>query len=196
MLQEYTLEFSSSLDVILNESNNRWRPLDTAMELVRKLDSARQLVADINHQLSSLKNRMNADLALSIRRHMPALNVGIDRLGSCKVGYKSKHLLFSPDIEKGIWMVSSPDARFTNRFNKLKRHDLVIGSNIEPLIGAITGFFTDHYKSLGEEVTGQGIILVEGKLGSLTDLVKWRDEYTYKKPLNSRMSRKQCLTNA
>lgn len=187
------MEFSDTLDVILEESQNPWRPLQDAMELVRKLDMAKQYVADLQHQLLSMKNKINADLALHIRRKMPALNVGLDKNGSCKVGYKSKSLLFTPDIEKGIWSVQSSDHRFLNKFQKMRRRDLIIGSEITPLIEAVIAYFTGHYKSLGEDIVGVGIILVEGKIGTLSDLVKWKEGHTI--PLNSRMMKQKCLTN-
>lgn len=190
------LDFSETLDIILEESQNPWQPLNRAMELVRKLDIAKQMVLDLQHQLMSMKNKVNADLALNIRRKMPSLNVGLDKNGSCKVGYKSKHLIFSPDIEKGIWCVQSSDDRFANRFQKLKRHDLIIGADATPLINAIVGYFTSHYKSLDEELTGIGVILVEGRISTMADLVRWREGYTEKKLLNSRAVRQQCLVNA
>lgn len=189
------MEFSDTLDFILEESQNPWQPLQHAMELVRKLDIAKQMVSDLQHRLMSMKNKINAELALTIRRRMPALNVGLDKTGSCKVGYKTKNLVFSPDIEKGIWCVQSPDNRFLSRFQKGKRHDLVIGSEITPLIDAIVAYFTEHYKSLGEDIVGVGTILIEGRIGTLSDLVQWR-EGRIEKPLNSRATRQQCLVNA
>lgn len=182
--------FADSLDIILTESNKGWRPMDSAIELMRRLDSAKQLVADIQHQLLSLRNRMNADLVLSIKRHMPALNVGLDKNGECKVGYKSKSLVFTPNIEQGVWVVTSSDDRFKNRFSKSKRKTLVISPNIDHLIEAIADFFSEHYKSLGEDIIGNGIIMVEGKISSLRDIVEWRDRCL---TLKSRKMRQNVL---
>jgi len=189
------LEFADTLNLVLDESHNPRQPLQHAMELVRKLDIAKQMVADLQHRLLSMKNKINAELALAIRRRMPALNVGLDKTGSCKVGYKTKNLVFSPDIERGIWHVQSPDNRFLNRFQKGKRHDLVIGSELTPLIDAVVAYFTEHYKSLGENIVGIGTILIEGRMGTLSDLVQWR-EGQIEKPLNSRSTRQKCLVNA
>lgn len=187
------LEFSDTLNIILEESSGRWPPVQRAMDLVRKLDIAKQMVLDLQHQLLSMRNRINADLALSIRRRMPALNVGLDKTGSCKVGYKSKSLLFSPDIEKGVWQVQSSDNRFLSHFLKSKRSYLVIGAEILPLIDAVVAYFTEYYKSLGENIDGVGLILIEGRIGTLSDLVQWREGQT---PLNSRSARHKCLVSA
>lgn len=192
-MKEYMLEFSNTLDIILAEETSQWRPLQQAMELVRKLDIAKQMVLDLQHRLLSMKNRINADLALNIRRRMPALNVGLDKNGFCKVGYKTKHLLFSPDIEKGIWNVESSDNRFLSHFLKSKRSSLVIGAEISPLIEAVVAYFTNHYKSLGEDIDGVGAILIDGRIGTLSNLVQWKDGQIQ---LNSRSTRQRCLVNA
>lgn len=183
--------FKESLNIVLSEGNNNWRPMDAAMEIMRKMSAAKQLVSDLHHQLLSLKNRMNADLALSLKRHMPALNVSIGRNGECKIGYKSKHLVFTPNIEQGVWIVDSSDDRFKNRFSKAKRQTLIISPNLDRLISSITDFFTEHYKSLGEDISGVGVIIVEGRIGSLKDIVEWRDNVTLM-PLQSRSVRKKC----
>lgn len=188
------MEFATTLDMILSEGEtSHTTPLETAMQLVRKLDSAKQLVLDLQHQLMSTKNRMNADLALAIKRQMPALNVGIDKNGCCKIGYKTKHLLFSPDLDNRIWTAQSPDLRFANKFNKRRRRDLLMNHDMQSLLDAITHHFADHYRSLGEDLIGNGLIMVEGKIGSLADLVRWREDVSPPiKRINSRATRQQC----
>lgn len=188
------MEFATTLDMILSEGEtSHTTPLETAMQLVRKLDSAKQLVLDLQHQLMSTKNRMNADLALAIKRQMPALNVGIDKNGCCKIGYKTKHLLFSPDLDNRIWTAQSPDLRFANKFNKRRRRDLLMNHDMQSLLDAITHHFVDHYRSLGEDLIGNGLIMVEGKIGSLADLVRWREDVSPPiKRINSRATRQQC----
>lgn len=188
------MSFSETLDFILTEDQSQL-PLQKAMEIVRKLNIAKQMVVDLQHRLLTAKNKINVELALNLRKRMPSLNIGIDKSGSCKVGYRSKSLTFSPDIENGIWIVQSSDPRFARRFQKLKRYDLIIGSSdITPLIDAVVEYFTGHYKSLGEEITGVGVILIEDKIRNLSDLIEWRNNQIDSTPLNSRTIK--CLANA
>lgn len=176
MPQEYILSFSNTLDVILEESDNSWQPLNAANELVEKLHVARQNVINIQHKLLNLKSKVNADLALTIRRIVPSLNVSLDKSGGCKIGYKSKSLTFNPDFEKGIWLINSPDPRFLRKFQRSRQHDLFIGSDIVPLITAIAEYFTEYYKSLNEDINGTGLLLIEGKISTLSDLAKLKNQ--------------------
>lgn len=189
------LEFSDTLEILLTESNS-WQPLRKAKELVRKLSVAKQIISDLQHQLLSAKSKINAELTLMIRRKMPAMNVGLDRYGYCKVGYKTKTLSLSPDIESDIWHIRSSDSRFLNGFLKSKRSNLIIGDNVEQLADAVITYFTDYYKSLGEDINGNGLILVDGKIGTLRDIVEWKEEKLHIAPLNSRSKRQKCLANA
>lgn len=177
-----------ALEVILEEDTGGvLTSIETAMHIVKDLESTKRRVLDLKYQLKSMKNRINAELAMKIRLSMPALNVSIDNQGQCKVGYKSKHLILSPDIERGFWKVKSADYRFSNKFEKLRRRDLFIGADINSLINALTEYFTDYYKSLNEDIVGDGLMLIEGKLSSLKDLVNYKE--TMRIPLNSRLKR-------
>lgn len=183
------MSFADQLNLILEESQEQ-NPLVAAMEIVQKLDAAKQQILDLQHQLSSVKQRMNGDLALGVRRQLPGLNVGVDPNG-CKVGYRSKNLVFDPDVEKGIWMVSGDDDRFANRFHRTFGLQTRLVPDIGDMIEAIIHHFRDHYKSLGEEILGTGVVLVEGKKSTLSNLIYWRDKPLLpKRKLNTRLARR------
>jgi len=184
---------SRKLNILFEDEDPRGMdPYDVAREIKSKLDAARQEVDNLKNQLKIVTQRMNGDLALGIRRKHPALNVGVNHNG-CKVGYKSKSLLLNPDVEKGIWSVGSPDSRFLGKFSKQFAPYTVLDTDIGNLIQSVLGHFTGHFKTLGEDIVGNGIILVEGKRVTLLELMKWRDNGVPHRPINSRLTRRQAI---
>ncbi len=187
------IDLRKSLDLILEEapSPDGWHPLDSAIDLARQLQDAQQLVADLQHKLNSLRTRMAGDLALAIRRTKPGLNVAVDKNG-CKVGYKTKYLQFIPEVEQGVWRVVSPNRRFLREFLQANRRATLLAPDLSVLIGAISEYFSTYYRTLGEEVEGTGVLMVEERRATLLDLAEWRNEAASRepvRPLNTRLSR-------
>lgn len=172
------------LDIILEDypPDAASHPYTSANELVSQLRDARQQVLDIEHRLSSIKNRMSSDLALSIRKLQPGLNVAVDKNG-CKVGYKTKILTFNPDVESGMWRAISPNRRFLREFLNSHRRATLMVSDTSILASSIVSYFSTYYRTLHEDITGTGVLLVEDKRASLTELVHWG------KPLKPRLVR-------
>jgi hypothetical protein len=179
--------FADQLSFILEERPPTQNPLDVASEVLRSMDSLKQQLASLEHKLGSIRQRMNADLALGIRRNHPGLNIAVDSTG-CKVGYRSKSIYFNPDIEKGIWTVTGDDPRFVGRFKRQYGKSTVLLPDIGDLVSAITDYFTGHYKSLGEDIIGTGVVLIEGKCASLRELARYSQFQPVKK-LNTRLAR-------
>jgi hypothetical protein len=182
------MSFADQLTVVLEDRPPTQSPLEAATEIIHSMDSLKQQFIDLQHRLGSIKQRMNADLALGVRRNHPGLNVSVDPTG-CKVGYRSKSLNFDPDIEKGVWIVAGEDPRFMGRFKRQFGRSTVLLPDIAPLVSAITDYFTGHYKSLGEDIVGNGVVLIEGKRASLRELVGYGDFQPAKK-LNTRLARR------
>jgi hypothetical protein len=185
--------FSRNLNMLFEDQLGD-NPLDVARELKSKLEAARQEVDNLESQLKIVTQRLNGDLALGIRRGNPALSVGVNTDG-CKVGYKTKHLLLNPDVDRGVWSVKSPCGRFLGKFTKSYSPYTVLGPDLEDMIQSVLGHFTGHYKTLGEEIEGNGVILVEGKKATLLELAQWRDSKGGpRRPLNSRAARRLAAT--
>ncbi len=184
------IELDNYLDVILEEettTEQRWELLDTATQLHQTLQQTQQQISDISYKLVAIKNKMNADLAVSIRRAQPALNVSVDK-NFCKVGYKTKLFNFTPDIDGGVWKVSSPNRRFLHEFLKAHRRDLFLTSDLSILITAIISYFSAYYRTLGEDIVGTGLLLVDGNRTSLCGVLEWANED--RTPLRSRRKAK------
>jgi hypothetical protein len=182
------MPFADQLTLVLEERPVGPSPLDTASEIVRELEIAKQQIVNLQHKLASVKRRMNGDLALGVRRNHPGLNVSVDPEG-CKIGYKSKSLTFDPDIEKGVWIINGEDPRFMGRFKRQFGRNTVLLPDIGDLVSAITDYFTGHYKSLGEDILGTGVVLLEGRQVSLRELTTYgRFEPT--KKLATRLARR------
>lgn len=166
-----------NLDIILEEErpNDGWHPLDSAIDLAKQLQDAQQLVADIQHKLSSIKMRMSGDLALALRRAKPGLNVAVDKNG-CRVGYKTKYLQFIPEVENGIWKIISPNRRFLREFQQANRRATLLTADLSVIVDAITTYFTNYYRTLGEDIEGTGILIVEERRATLLELADWRND--------------------
>lgn len=167
------MSFKEQLSLILENNTSRCsQNLDDAYEILRQIDRANQHIQVLQNQLRSLKKKINSELALGIRKQHPGLNVAVNPK-LCKIGYKSKFLSFYPDIEKGLWSISSDDPKFMNRYKKQYRRNIVIQPEMGDLVSSIIDFFINHYKSLGEEIIGAGKIIVEDKICSLAELVSY-----------------------
>jgi hypothetical protein len=190
-------DLNESLNVILEEGppGDGWHLLDSATDLVRQLQNAQQLVADLQHKLSSLKTRMAGDFALALRRTKPGLNVAVDK-NSCKVGYKTKMLQFWPEVELGVWRVTSPNRRFLREFLQANRRSTLLTADLSILVNAVAAYFTNYYRTLGEDVTGTGVIMVEDRKVTLVELARWRiaaQKGEPTRPLNTRLARREAV---
>lgn len=188
------MKFVEALDIILEDDDQTASKMQQAAELVQRLETAKRIVVNIKHQLIQLRSQINAELAMQIRRTMPSLHVGLDH-GMCKIGYKTKSLLLTPDLERGIWNVKSSDPKFASKFTKSHIRQLLIGNNTDELIHALVKHFNDHFKTLGEDLIGNGKLLIEGKSCQLSDLVQYRQNgCTFETPIITRRN-KQCFQN-
>jgi hypothetical protein len=167
------MSIMDQLDILLEETTSTWDDYTDPDELVDQLHKARLQVKDLEFKISSLKTKMSADLALALRRTNPALNVGLDRSG-CKVGYKTKSITFEPDIENRKWNVKSTHPRFLGLFNRDYKDSLPLTADLGTLVDAINNHFTNYYKSIGESVSGTGLLLVEGRSANLSQIITWR----------------------
>jgi|TARA_R110000751_G_scaffold67485_2_gene137769 hypothetical protein len=149
--------------------------LDSILNVSDELHKLKQKIAEMENQLATAKDRINGDLAMGVRRKCPGLNVSLDRNG-CKVGYKSKQLSLSPDIQTKVWTVKSPDMRFSRRFCRRNGPQLALMPDLDGIIGSIANYFMSHYKTLGEDINGTGKLLIEGRSATLLDLAEWRDD--------------------
>lgn len=182
------MSFADQLSLILEERPLQRNPLDAATEILHQLDIANQQIVDLQHRLNSIKQRMNGDLALGVRRNHPGLNVAISPKG-CKIGYRSKSLLFDPDVAKGVWVVTGEDPRFLGRFQRQFGRNTVLLPDIGNLVSAVTEYFTGHYKSLGEDIVGTGVVLIEGRKSSLRELTRY-GEFQPTRKLKTRLARR------
>lgn len=140
-------------------------------ELMVQLRHARRTVANLEFELKNIKHDLCFQLALLVRKAQPGLNVSVDK-NSCKIGYKSKLFEFEPDIENGIWRLSSQNNRYAREFVQHHRDDLLIDSEISQLAQAIVNHFIAYFRTLNDEISGTGTILVEGRLSTLCGLVR------------------------
>jgi hypothetical protein len=182
------IDFTRTLNSVLVESepSSGLDLVAAAKTITTGLEAAKVRVRELENQLNLVHSRISGELAITVRKLLPSLNVGVTK-DSCKVGYKSKHLQFVPDLMRGVWVVKSSDHRFANAFLRHYAPQTVVSSGLAPLSQAIIAYFVNHYRSLGEDITGTGLIVVEDRRCQLSDLVAWRNAH-YK--LNSRSAQR------
>ena len=167
-------EIDRRLSLILEEETTHVsdNPYQAAMNVANELETTRRKVADLERQLIYAVDRLCGGLAIGVRRYQPGLNVGIND-GSCRVGYRSKSLAFKPDLVNKTWVIDSPDRTFAKRFNRIHGSQTVLDSDLTQIAQSIAKFFHDHYRSLGESISGKGLILIEGKKAGLAELAEF-----------------------
>ena len=180
---------SIQLDTLLEDVSEiaSQSPLNTASAIIATIGDTRRRLAQLEAKLAAAIDHINGDLAMAVRRLKPGLNIGLDRVG-CKVGYKTKSLIFAPNLQTGVWEVRSPDPKFLGRFKRHFGSRLALVPDPSQVAKAISDYYTEHYKTLHEEISGVGIVLVEGKRGTLLDIADWRNQYTnlIRQPLPTR----------
>jgi hypothetical protein len=175
-----------NIDAIFEDNTSLGaNPMERASSISQELAATQKKLADLQNQLESIQQELHGSLALAVRRLKPGLNVGVNQDG-CKIGFKTKFLLLSPDVENGIWKVNSKDKRFANVFARKAGRALALGDDLSLLTRALVGYFTQHYKSLGEDISGTGLVVVENKMSTLIKLAEWHKQHKPQRRLNSR----------
>jgi len=171
----------SSLDIILSEEVDTTY-IAMSIEAQNQLQKMQQQVAILEQKVRDYKAKINADLAICIRRQLPGLHLSIDE-SVCKVGYKTKHLSISPDLSRKQWIIESPDHVFKARF--LSKTDLELTDKLQGISESIVNYFKDYYQQQNESIHGTGHLLLEQNNSTLGSVAKWRNQKarTY---LNSR----------
>jgi hypothetical protein len=183
-------DITERLDAIL-EDDGTTHVSDDAYQNVRnatiELEQAKKRVAELEKELQHATDRLCGGLALGVRRSQPSLHCQLGN-GACKVGYLKKSLTLRPDLGRSMWLVDASHPKFGSRFRRRNGHLLHMTDNLMPLAQGVADFFTNFYRTLGEDegpvkMEGQGsITLFESgssrrlSLGQLGQLVRVADE--------------------
>jgi len=159
------------LDIILEDSPTTINEISQANDLAKELEAKRLEVLSLENKLSIISKKICGELAIYLRRKNPSLNIGAYR-DYCKIGYKSKSLKIKPDLSRGIWIIGSKSNSFANSFMKKYSSKTSLDPDVDKISNAIINHFSDHYKSLREDVE-PGLILIEDRKGSLVDLIRF-----------------------
>lgn len=164
------IELGLRLQHLLEDVNvNLYAEADALSDQLFELKKS---ITKANKDLSRLKSMLCGDLAFEFRRRFPALNISVDGK-RCKVGYRSKIMVLEPDVIGKIWTVRA-DNVFAKSFVNRYRRFLIFDNNCAKLVDVIGEYFSNHFKSLNEEVSGTGILLIDGKNSTVSDLVGMR----------------------
>lgn len=162
-------------DSTLQVSDNGYQ---NAVNIATELQQAKQRIIELQGEMQHALDRLCGGLALGIRRRQPSLHAQLGD-GAVRVTYVKKDLVFKPDLARQVWMVDSARPRFVSKFKQMYGHLLHLSSDLMPLANAVAEFFTRYYRSIGEEITGQGSVVVEGRrvsLGQLATMCQNKDK--------------------
>jgi len=174
------LKFLDALSVILEEpAQNDWHSshIEQAMAIIKKTDMVRQQLLDLQNDLVVLKNSINGDLALNVKKKEPGMSINLNADTGCKIGCFDKSVSVNPNFDDMKWDISCyGDEEFADGLCKHCQDQIIITHDINPFVEAILSYFTNYGRQIGESIHGQGILIIEGRLGKLSDLAKWRYE--------------------
>lgn len=157
------------IDAMLDDEN-QGIDISQLRELVKLVESYRKRIYRLEQEIAYSQKQLCGELAIKIRQKLPSLNVGVGN-SQCKVGYKSQTLYIKPDIRKGIWVIESRNKKFSNGFYKNYSSKTVLNDSLEDVALAIVDYFRSYYKSLGENIVGEGKIVLDEKYISLPNLI-------------------------
>lgn len=166
-----------NFDVVL-ESADYGSLVGECERLCGELDDLKARVQEVKSRIASLGVKLCARFGIEVRKKFPKLYVHINR-GSVRVGYKSKFLLFRPDVAGHVWDVEGGD-RFVRGFLNSYRKYLLLYSDLGLLVDAVGAHFESSFKTFGEGVgegAGEGgsLVFVEGSESSLVGVVRWAE---------------------
>jgi len=129
--------------------------IGTEEDRIARINQIRDQIIQLEGQISELKKQMaieteglTGDLAVSIRKMMPALSVSLDG-GRCNVRHLSNSLALRPDFQNGLWDVEQNISG--RRFRKHHGHALSLKHDVNPLADSVGSFFRKRYKRLNTE---------------------------------------------
>jgi len=179
------------LELMLEDVYYSQYDYNTALNLMRELHNIEQRKLDIEHNLDKLRYSMVADLALAIRQLEPGLNIAVTK-GGCKIGYYGKSLMLNPDFTQDSWVANSTKERFLKEFLSKFKRELLLSNDLKITAKAVVDHFVSYFRTLGEEITDTGIILINECKSTLSGLVDLRcdiEKLSRKKQLPTRSSR-------
>jgi len=170
---------TSKLELLFEEA------IDNSYDMAKNINDTilnlKDEITVLYNKLKIIKTRMNSNLAINMRRKNASLNIKVGERG-CRIGYKSRVLLLTPDFENFQWSVKSNDSKFARQFI-LNYKDAIMLSSQNLIIDAIDEYFVNYYKSLNTDIIGEGIMFIEDKKATLYEVIKYRDS---KRLLNTR----------
>lgn len=131
-----------------------------ASQLAQDITSTKQHLRQLNAQLYKSIDWLCGELALAVRHRQSSLYVAVDRSG-CKIGYKKKSLSFYPDIEHNVWVVTSSDSKFLTLFQRAYSLRMSLSRPLNEIADDINAFFREYYRSLQEDLAGEGNIIID-----------------------------------
>ena len=171
------MKFIDALSVILEDTQEcayQNSPIELAMDIVRKIDALKSQVLQLQNELIVSKNQIKGDFALEIKKSEPAFNVNLDSDDACKIGCLDKTITIDPNLQDMRWEIDCADDEFAQGLMDQYPDEMILTSSVLPLVAAVKEYYANYGKTIGESLKGRGVILVEGKIGTLSDLVRWR----------------------
>lgn len=159
------MEFEQNLEELLNNLGQEQEPehqmdvYGSARERLTELNNLKQALKELENKYLAEVGGLNMSLAGEIRKFKPALTVklGRDGVGVSYHRSNARSVMLRPDVKSGCWSVG--DSPFERQFSKHYGENLRMG--LESIGRSIADHFTKTYKTLGEDIVGEGSMIVE-----------------------------------
>ncbi len=169
----------SKLDVLLENIDIEHPEQHNETDIViSNFHKANDELKKAQQNLELAANKLCGELALKIRTHLSGLNINLNKYG-CTIGYRHKTLTFKPNLLNNVWVVTGNHSQFVQNF-MAKYSPLMSIQNVDKISQAIAEYFKNYYRSLNEEINGNGLILLEGINKSTSDIAMWKSSLTFK----------------
>lgn len=169
----------SKLDLLLeNIDINHTEPNNETETVISNYHKANNELKKAQQNLEMASNKLCGELALKIRTKLSGLNISLNKHG-CTIGYRHKNLIFKPNLLNNVWVVTGNNQLFIHNFIS-KYSPLMSVQNTDKIADAIAEYFRNYYKSLNEDINGEGLILLEGINKSTSDIALWKSTLTFK----------------
>lgn len=122
-------------------------PVASSLDAAHRVKEAESILRNAQDELHASLESINTKLAYEIRKRMPKLQVNLGG-GKCRIYYKSKSVVVSPNALAGKWEIEPND--MGKSFMKGFAHALPMQDDLGPIAEAVVEYFGGHYKTLGD----------------------------------------------
>lgn len=138
-------EFLKTLEEQLDRIESEQDRIIRIQQIDAQINELKDQIGRLEEERIHEAEQMMGDLAVSVRKSVPGVNVGLNN-GSCHISHLSNKLSLRPNFNDGMWDVEPNIAG--RRFRRNHGHSLGLKHDVCPLSNSVADFFRNKYKRL------------------------------------------------